>query len=475
VTQAALDRSDLEGALGLSRRLARNVASLSVDQLDGATIASTRTSILDAIGVMIAASRLGEGCDAFVEIARASGAGPSTVLGHAFKTSPVMAAMANGAMAHALDFEDTHDDTLVHPHAAAVPAALALAEALGNVSGRELITAVAAGADLACRLALGFIEPPQGRGYYLVPMLGLYAAAAACGKLLRLSEDELIEALALASCQAICSDELVTYAPSHLRAIRDAFTAKAGILGAMLAKRGVKGFDRPFEARGGLYGLHAGGRFDAARMLADLGRVYEGARVSFKPWPSCRGTHAHIEAATGLLRDHKIDPPDIADVHVTVSGFFAHLCEPSADKPKPQTAIAAKFSAPFTVALALRNGTVTLADFEPARLRDHETRTLAGRVSHTIEKAWTGAAATRGAVAIRTAAGATLTHAIEFPLGHPRNPMSHQAIVAKFRDCLQHARAPINPAAVERLIDRLGNLEQLDDVRTIFDCIPGDR
>ena len=160
--------------------------------------------------------------------------------------------MANGAMAHALDFEDTHDATLVHPHAAAVPAALALAELLGGVSGPDLITAVATGADLACRLALGFVEPPQGHGYYLIPMLGMYAASAACGKLLRLNEDELIEAFALASCQAICSDELVTYPPSHLRAIRDAFTAKAGILGALLARQGVKAFDRPFEARGGL-------------------------------------------------------------------------------------------------------------------------------------------------------------------------------------------------------------------------------
>ena len=134
---------------------------------------------------MIAASSLGEGCAAFVEIARASGTGPSTVLGHGFRTSPAMAAMANGAMAHALDFEDTHDATLVHPHAAAVPAALALAESLGGVRGPDLITAVATGADLACRLALGFVEPPQGHGYYLIPMLGLYAAAAACGKLLR--------------------------------------------------------------------------------------------------------------------------------------------------------------------------------------------------------------------------------------------------------------------------------------------------
>ncbi len=158
---------------------------------------------------------------------------------------------------------------------------------------------------------------------------------------------------------------------------------------------------------------------------------------------------------------------------MTVSGFFAHLCEPPEQKPRPQTAIAAKFSAPFTVALALRNGNVTLADFEPARLQDPVTQALAARVSHTVENGWTGAAATRGAVAIRTSAGTRFAHDIEFPLGHPRNPMPRDAILAKFRDCVRHAARPIDPAGTERLIDHVSNLEQLGDVRMIFAPEPG--
>jgi 2-methylcitrate dehydratase PrpD len=470
---AARDRLAPETDIGLSRRLARHIAATSFERLDDVTVTATKRSILDAVGVMIAASGLGEGCGAFAEIARASGAGPSTILGHGIQASPVMAAMANGAMAHALDFEDTHDATLVHPHAAAVPAALALAESMGHVGGRDLITAIASGADLACRLALGFAEPTQGRGYFLTPMLGMYAAAAACGKLLALTEGELLEAFALASSQAVLSDELATYAPSHLRAVRDAFTAKAGLLGALLAKQGVRAFDRPFEARGGLYGLHGNGRFDAERALTDLGRVYEGARVSFKPWPACRGCHAHIEAALKLARKHRLQPTDIAQVHITVSGFFAHLCEPPEQKAQPPTAIAAKFSAPFTVALALRNGGVTLGDFEPARLQDREIQALAARISYTVEKSWTGAAATRGTVKTGTTAGETSIEAIEFPLGHPRNPMPHDAVITKFRDCVRHARQLVDAAATERLIDRINHLETVKDVRAIFSSRPG--
>jgi 2-methylcitrate dehydratase PrpD len=160
---------------------------------------------------------------------------------------------------------------------------------------------------------------------------------------------------------------------------------------------------------------------------------------------------------------------------VTVSGFFAHLCEPATDKARPQTAIAAKFSAPFTVAIALRNRGVTLSDFEPSRLQDRETQALAARVSHTIEKGWSGPAATRGAVAIGTVTGERFAHSVEFPLGHPANSMTDDAIVAKFRDCVRHARTPMNADAVERLIDSLSKLDALADVRAIFSQTPGDQ
>src|SRR6185437_12498286 len=118
---------------------------------------------------------------------------------------------------------------------------------IGGVSGRDFITAVALGADLSCRLGLGFVEGPEGRGFIHLPIIGAYGAAAACGKLLALSEDELIQAFALASCQAIMSEEIRTFPASNLRGIRDAFTAKAGVVAALLAKRGVKAFDAPFE------------------------------------------------------------------------------------------------------------------------------------------------------------------------------------------------------------------------------------
>ena len=253
---------------GVSSILTRHIRATTWADLPADARKVTARAVMDAGGVMIAASGLGEGCGAFVELARTSGEhGPSTVLGCGFGTSPVMAAFANGAMAHAIDFEDTHDATLVHPHATVVPAALAIAEYLGGVSGHEFLNAVAIGADLSCRLALGLTESVEKRGYYFIPMLGAYGAAATAAKLLGLDEGQIEQSLALASCQAVYSDALVSYPPSHLRAVRDAFGAKAGVTAALLARSGVQAFASPIEGPGGLYANYANGKYDEARLL----------------------------------------------------------------------------------------------------------------------------------------------------------------------------------------------------------------
>jgi 2-methylcitrate dehydratase PrpD len=450
----------------ISAIIARHVRAAGVS---AAARAVTRRAVVDAIGVTTAASGLGEGCDAFAALAKESGeGGPCSVLGFDFRSSPVMAAFANGAMAHALDFEDTHDATLVHPHAAVVPSALAIAEFAGGVSGREFLDAIAIGADLSCRLALGLTESVEKRGFYFIPMLSAYGAAAAAARLLKLSEAEIVQSVALASCQAVFSDALVAYPPSHLRAVRDGFSARAGVTAALLARRGLQAFDRPIEGPGGLYANYARGKFDALRMLDSLGEVYEGARVSFKPWPSCRGTHAFLEAALSLLRDSSVDPDRVAGIHIKVSPFFAVLCEPPEQKLRPQTAIDAKFSIPFTVAVALTQGDVTLRDFSKDRLADPKLHAMADKVHHVVERSWTLDQSTRGALTLALVDGSSMTREVIDPLGHPRNPMDESAMRRKFEDCLAGARHPLAPAAIRRLAERLDRIEEIADMRELF-------
>jgi 2-methylcitrate dehydratase PrpD len=456
-------------APGLSRRLAEHAASVRPEALPAAVLAATRTSVLDQTGAILAASGLAACCAPFARMARDGATGRASVLGHGFRSSAELAAFANGAMAHALDYEDTHDATLVHPHAAVLPAALAVAQARG-ASGAELLAAVAVGADLACRIALAFERSPErADGFAVVPLVGAYGAAAAVGRLLGSPPERIVHALSLVLGLVTGSAAGMRDPGSHWRAVRDGFAARAAVTAATLAHHGVNGFERPLEGPAGYYALYGGGRFDESAALRGLGERYEGAAVSFKPWPSCRGTHAFVEATLALAAGRPLRAGDVRAVQVRTSPFFRTLCEPRAARIAPDTATAAKFSIPFAVGTALVRGRVALEDFADAALHDPAVRSVAATVSHEVCEDWVGDRATRGAVRIVLADGTTLEHEVLAPLGHPTNPMPAAALREKFRECAAHAAEPMTPERIERIAARIATLETREGLDDLFE------
>ena len=383
------------------------------------------------------------------------------MLGFDFRTSPIMAAFANGAMAHALDFEDTHDATLVHPHAAVVPAALAIAEFAGGVSGRDFLDAVAIGADLSCRLALGLTESVEKRGFYFIPMLSAYGAAAAAARLLKLvrgrDRAESGARLLPGGVQRCAGDVSGVPSAGGARRIQREGRRDGGPAGAPWpeslrpADRGTGRALCEFRARQVRRGAHA------ERAGAGLrGRQGELQALAVLPGHPClrRGSACRLRANRRSL------PIASSGSTSTVSPFFAVLCEPPEQKRRPKTAIDAKFSIPFTVAVALRHGDVGLRDFSAERLNDPQLHALADKVNHVVEPDWTAAQSTRGVLSVSLADGRSLTREVIDPLGHPLNPMDESAMRRKFEDCLAVARDPMDAAAVQRLTERLEGIEQ---------------
>jgi 2-methylcitrate dehydratase PrpD len=458
---------------GLSQRLSAHIARVRYEDLPPAAVEGAKRSLLDAIGVSLGASALGEGCAAFAELALSAGGSPeSSVFGHDRKAPAQMAALANGAMAHALDYEDAFDGAPLHPNAALVPAALALAEARGGVSGRDLIAALAAGCDLACRLALCVRTPMEAGGWYPPPIFGAYGATAAAGKAIGLDAEQLCDAFSLTLCQATCSGEIKHAPDSVIRAVREAFPAQAGVVAAQLAARGVRGFAQPFEGKCGFFQLYVGGDYDEAALTDRLGAHFYGADVSFKPWPSCRGTHAYVEAALAL-RAEGVRVDEIETVALRGAPFQAMLAHPIETKRAPRTAIDAKFSLPFTVAVAFVRGGVALEDFTLERLRDEEVLRLAARISFEPDDAWEGNAS-GGALSVVFRDGGVRTVSVVAPLGAPSNPIGWAELVAKAQACARHARAPVEAGKIERLAALIGDLENAADAaRAIFATLVG--
>jgi 2-methylcitrate dehydratase PrpD len=433
----------------LTRKLAAHVARVRFADLPAAAVLSAKRSLLDAIGVSLGASGLEPACAPFAALA-AESSGPCTVLGTPVRASPLMAALANGALAHALDYEDAYDGAPVHPNAASVPVALALAERTPGIDGRRLITALAVGCDLVCRLGLSLRENPDRYGFFTPPILGAFGAAATAAQLLELDEDRIVATFALTLAQTTSSSQWKTDPDSSLRAVRDAFPAYTGLLAASLAARDVRGFEGAFEGKFGLHALYARGECDPAPLLDGLGKRFLGEAVSFKPWPSCRGTHAFISAAIELASRHAIATEAIETIEARGAVLNTMLMEPLVQKQRPATAIDARFSLPFCIGLALANGRVSLDDFTPAALADPRVLALARRVTFTPVDGTGMREAVSGELTLQLHGGVRHSLRVEHPLGHPRHPLSDDQLIAKFVDCASRAAHPVTAAHARR-------------------------
>jgi 2-methylcitrate dehydratase PrpD len=454
----------------ISQALASFVVGTRYESIPQHTTRMTQRCLLDGLGVSLAATGLAPVCRPFVEYAVEQGGRPeSTVFATGARVPAPMAAFANGALAHALDFEDAHDRALLHPNAPTIPAALAVCEAFSPIDGKELIAALALGCDVACRIGLALRVPLDEYGWYPPPIIAAFGTTAAVGRLLKLNESQLIDAFSLTLCQATCSAELKFSPHSDIRAVRDAFPAQVGVTSALLARKGVRGFDRPFEGRAGFFALYARGAYEPEVVTRSLGERFEIDDIAFKPWPSCRGTHVYIEAAARLVKEYRIDPRDVTNVRLVGSRLNLMLAEPAAQKRRPATAIDAKFSLPFTVATAMRRGTVTLDDFTADALSDAATLDLASRVQFEADpsRAAAGPDVLRGSVELQLSGGKRVQLEIDQPSGSPGRPASDAALIAKFRDCCQRARSQPSAVTIDSWVERIMTLESCLDAGEI--------
>jgi 2-methylcitrate dehydratase PrpD len=450
-----------------SLALAKYIFETNYENLPHNVVDVTKKALLDGIGVTLGAGTLGEGCRAFVDLAiQGGGKQESTIIGFDAKVPCYMAAFANGSMAHALDFEDAHEGALVHSNAATIPAALAVAESKEMTSGKELITALTLGSDIVCRLGLALKDNPLEYGWYTPAIVGAFGATTAASKLLKLTAEQIVDAFSLCLCQTTCSAEIVHSPNSVVRAIRDSFAAKAGVLSALLAKEGISGFDEPIEGKAGFFSLYARGNYDAGLLLKDLGTLFESANIAFKAWPSCRGTHAYIEGALAIAKENNIGPADIESIKVVVGekSINRKLCEPLERKQHPSVAIDAKFSIPFTVATALVHRRVTLNDFVPQALINTDVLRMAEKVSYEIDTKASWKDSIQGYIEIKLKNEEIKSKKIEFVYGHPQNPIGMESLIIKFKNCASYSPKKISGEDLERVMQMVMGLEGLEDI-----------
>lgn len=365
---------------GLVDRLAAFAVATREKGLDVALVSSVQQIVLDLLGVAVAGSSE-EAVGSVRRVAAGRGGpGEATVFVTGERFSAASAAMVNGTMAHALDFDDTHLPSVMHPSASVVPAVLAAGEAYG-AAGDDVMVAVAVGNEIACRLGMAAYDPVRRdsvffeRGFHATSICGALGAAA--GAAVASGGDVATVGHALAIAASLGSGILeANRAGGNVKPFHCGWAASAGITAAELAAAGMTGPPTALEGRFGFFEAHTGW-FDRSALIEGLGESWEISRLFIKPYPTNHFTHAGIDAALEL-RAAGVEPAEILSLELGVPGpVLRTIAEPPDEKARPRSGHHAKFSGPFTVATALVGGGglgVAMSDFtddlvdEPMRL-----------------------------------------------------------------------------------------------------------
>jgi 2-methylcitrate dehydratase PrpD len=452
----------------IAEQIVHYVSRTTFDRLPAEVVSETKKFILDTVGVGLAGARE-PGCREAVDVVKkwsANDAG-STIIYYGGKVSPPEAAFANSVLMHALDFDDTLDSSAMHTHVSALPAALALAETRGKVGGRELITAVALGVDVTCRIASAITTPLS---WIRTATCGSFGAAAAAAKTLDMGEQEILNTLGIVYSQTAGNAQCLVDG-GLVKRMQPGFSARSAVLSAALASKGVTGATNIFGGEYGFYNLYERGEVNHERATESLGDHFGVMDLSIKPYPSCRMTHASIDAALELRGSQNIDTRAIAEILVSGSKMVSDMVgAPFEIRTNPQ--VDAQFSIPYTVAVALTRGKVLLGDFSSDTItKGTPVLELAKKIKVVTDPQLPANDISSADMKITMLNGDTFSSRVDSLKGSPSKPMSFEECAAKFRNCLEYSGKPSLIENADSLIELLFNLEKRKDVRELFDVL----
>ncbi|MGA8191773.1 MAG: MmgE/PrpD family protein [Acetobacteraceae bacterium] len=438
--------------------LAEHVCGSGFADLPAATRAATCNDILDTFGCLLG----GSSAPGIAELARVvggwGGVQQSQVMLWELRLPAPQAAMLNASMAHALDFDDTLDHGgSIHPGASVLAASLAIADMLGGVSGQRLLLAIALGLDVSCRVALA---STVDRGWHRTAAMGVFGAAAASGKLLGLTVEQMVNALGIAFSQAAGNRQCILDGALTKR-LQAGQAASSGVLAALLAAEGFTGAHDIFLGRFGFFELYQPGGHDPAKLVEDLGKEFRGDLLSFKPYACGRPQHAILDAAIAARNQldlgTAVDFAQIADVRVTVAPtIIAEQFKGASHKRQPTQIVEAQFALPYLIAAALVHGRVGITEVADI----HNAQVL--KVAEQMEGIDAGREV--DGITLRLRDGRTAAVTVGLPLGSPENRLSIEQREMKFIDCAHNAVRPLPDDAVHATAHAILQLEELQDV-----------
>lgn len=455
---------------GFSEALAAFCVGLDESALSGRLLERLKLAVIDGMASTLAGVNEPVSLQVRDYVLASGSPGVSSIVGHESRVRATDAALVNGTIAHACDFDDSSWTMWGHPMAPLLPAVLVAAEETG-ASGADVLLAVLAGLEV--EKALGIVMQPEHyrRGWHPTATLGLFGAVAGAGKVLGLSCNELTRAFGLAGSMAAGMRCNAGYGTKPLHT---GFAARNGLEAALLARAGVTSQPLAFEVRGGVFDLYGQGADRKAEALERLGNPFEVETPGLSPklYPCCSDIHCAIDAVFDLRVRHGFAAEEILAIRCQV----APMAEPNVRRRDPRTPIEAKFSLNYCVASAVLRSDVGLGQFTEAALADPAVRAFMERVTAVADPLMgpegTETFSSPASVEIDLVDGTTLRMVLREMRGHPDRPLAASDYVAKFRQC---AEPILGPEPSGALVEALGRLENLADIRSVMRLAAGDQ
>jgi len=428
---------------------------------------------MDVIGLALAGAETKFGRSVHAAALALSTPGPCRILGFGDRVGVTTAAFANGAFSQALEFDDTHNESIVHMSSPAVAAALALSE-FTSVSGRDFITAIAIGNEISCRVGSVSSGELHRRGFHPTGLFATFGAAYLASKMLSLDAETQARAAGIAG--SFASGLLECWVDgTQTKFLHPGWSAQSGITSALLARSGVTGPAEVFEGRFGLFASHvqdSNAHRDFRRIVdylpgRRLGEHWESRNSSFKPFPAAHVIHPYISAILRLRSQHAIQAADVERVECPVTAFIVGIvCEPTAEKFAPASDSHGRVSLQYSLAEALYFGALGKNAYRHESLTNPEILALARRIHYRVDPNYPGPGRFKGAVTITLRDGRTFEEVEEYNRGSAENPMTYAELRAKFDD---NASAFLSASQRDRLTDAIQTLENLTDASTLMD------
>ncbi len=446
--------------LTTAETFARFVYELELDQIPESVIATARLLFLDTIGVALAGSTSESG-RIVTSLARVlEGTPQSQVIGASFRTSAPNAVLANGTLAHALDFDETLEEGIIHAGCCVVTTALAVGEAC-RASGRSVMEAAVAGYEVMARIGVAAPGRFHIRGFHPTAVCAPFGAAAVAGRLYGLSAEQMVHAFGIAGSQ---SSGIIEYLAdgSWTKQFHAGWGAHGGIIASLLAREGFRGPRTVFEGSHGLFSAFATPDGIHLDRLKDIGESWHLPKAVFKLYPCGSIAHPYIDCALRIQKRNQLRSEHIERIVCrTHEGPVPRLWEPLEMKRQPPTAYAAKFSLPYCIATALVKGRVSLEEFSSDSIRDPETLALAHKVGYQIDPSLDYPRHFTGHVKIVMKNGTVIEESQPHARGSIEDPIPPEEIESKFR----HNACLVLPSAkADRIVEFLRRLEYGPDI-----------